>query len=69
MILFFGQTAQTVELEVIERQIQEGLGENTINDGTVANMLKRKRKEAGEGHLVLEQDENTVSNDIPNRIE
>ncbi len=43
---YFGGTATQVELEVIDRQIRNGTGQNVINDGTVANMLKRKRKES-----------------------
>ena len=42
---FFGATATSIELDVMEKQIQKGIGENIINDGTVANMLRRKKKE------------------------
>lgn len=43
---FYGNTGAAIELEVIDRQIQKNTDpENMTNDGTVANMLRRKQKE------------------------
>lgn len=74
--VFLGGTATEIEKSVIEMQIDKHTNpENIINDGTVANMLRRKRRESGEGKLVTDEDnsetssENTVENKIENIIE
>ena len=67
--VFFGGTASEIEKSVIELQIDKHTNpDNIINDGTVSNMLKRKRKGTS-GGLVSDQDENTVENKIENIIE
>ena len=63
---FFGATASSVEFDVMEKQIQKGIGENIINDGTVANMLRRKRKEALENSTNITTD---VENELENVVE
>ena len=68
---FFGATATSIELEVMEQQVKKNTGQNIINDGTVANMLRRKRKEAT-GEAVVQDNEtveNEIENEIANRVE
>ncbi len=70
--LFFGSSAGVIEQEVIEREIDRYTNpENMINDGTVKNMLDRKRKE-GLGIDVESQRNNNlqgVQNIVENIVE
>lgn len=66
--VFLGGTASEIEKSVIEMQIDKHTNpDNIINDGTVSNMLKRKRGQSN-GGLVTDQEENVIENEIENIV-